>query len=128
MSNVFITGANSGFGLLAVVEPGVFATNFTSNSVTAPGFDADSPHWANAQRYGAALRPTMQASRSGADSHEVADLVLEAATTTAAPVLRFVAGADARFDPGLQTAGVQVLQGRHARAPGLVELGRHGVR
>jgi NAD(P)-dependent dehydrogenase (short-subunit alcohol dehydrogenase family) len=85
------------FGVrVAVVEPGVFATNFASNSVTAPGFDADSPHWANAQRYGGALRPTMQASRSGADSQEVADLLFEAATTTGAPIFRYAAGADAR--------------------------------
>jgi len=85
------------FGVrVAVVEPGVFPTNFTSNAVTAPGFDAGSPHWDNAQRYGAALRPTMQASRGSADAQEVADAVFEAATTAAAPTFRYVAGADAR--------------------------------
>jgi NAD(P)-dependent dehydrogenase (short-subunit alcohol dehydrogenase family) len=85
------------FGVrVAVVEPGVFLTNFTSNAVTAPGFEAGSPHWENAQRHGAAIRPTMQASRTEADPQEVAEAVFEAATTTATPTLRYVAGADAR--------------------------------
>ena len=77
------------FGVrVAVVEPGVFLTNFTSNAVTAPGFEAGSPHWENAQRHGAAIRPTMQTSRTEADPQEVAEAVFEAATTTATPTLR----------------------------------------
>ncbi len=84
------------FGVrVAVVEPGVFRTNFNNNTVTAANFDESSPHWENAQRYRGALRSAMQAGSVGADPQEVADLVFEAATTTT-PTFRYVAGADAR--------------------------------
>jgi len=84
------------FGVrVAVVEPGAFPTNFGANVVTAPGFNESSPHWPNAQRFGAALQSMIQASHAGADPQEVADLVFEAATTTM-PKFRYLAGADAR--------------------------------
>ncbi|QYE36407.1 SDR family oxidoreductase [Polymorphobacter sp. PAMC 29334] len=82
------------FGIrIAVVEPGVFPTPFHSNVVTATEFDENSPHWANAERYRGAMRPTMDGVKS--DPQEVADLVFEAATT-ATPKFRYAAGADAR--------------------------------
>jgi NAD(P)-dependent dehydrogenase (short-subunit alcohol dehydrogenase family) len=82
------------FGIrVAVVEPGVFPTTFHSNVVRAPNFTKGSPHWTNAERYRAAMRPSMDGSK--ADPQEVADLVFEAVTTTT-PKLRYVAGADAR--------------------------------
>lgn len=82
------------FGIrVVVVEPGVFPTSFHSNVVTAPDFNEGSPHWANAERYRGAMRPSMDGSKS--DPQEVADLVFEAATTVA-PKFRYAAGADAR--------------------------------
>jgi NAD(P)-dependent dehydrogenase (short-subunit alcohol dehydrogenase family) len=84
------------FGVrVAVVEPGAFPTNLNSNVVTAPDFNEGSPHWANAQRYRAALQAIVEVSHASADPQEVADLVFEAATTTT-PRFRYVAGADAR--------------------------------
>ena len=82
------------FGIrVAVVEPGVFPTNFNSNVVSAADFGAGSPHWANRERFRGAMRPMMDASQ--ADPQEVADRVFEAATTEV-PKFRSVAGADAR--------------------------------
>ncbi len=77
------------------MEPGAFPTSFGNNVVTAPDFNEESPHWANARRYRGALQSMIQASHAGADPQEVADLVFEAATTTT-PKFRYVAGADAR--------------------------------
>lgn len=84
------------FGIrVAIVEPGVFPTNFSANIVRAPHFVESSPHWANAQRFNGGVRATMGAASVGADPQEVADVVFEAATTPT-PVLRYVAGSDAR--------------------------------
>ena len=84
------------FGVrVAVVEPGAFATSFRNNIVTAPNFNESSAHWANAQRYRAALQSIFAATDTTADPQEVADLVFEAATTIT-PKFRYAAGADAR--------------------------------
>jgi NAD(P)-dependent dehydrogenase (short-subunit alcohol dehydrogenase family) len=81
------------FGIkVAVVEPGVFQTNFHSNIVTTPEFVEGSPHWANAQRYRGATQSMVRT--SDADPQEVADLIFEAATT--GTTFRYAAGADAR--------------------------------
>jgi hypothetical protein len=77
------------------VEPGAFPTNLNNSLVTAPDFNEASPHWANAQRYRAALQSIIKTSHAKADPQEVADLVFEAATTTA-PKFRYVDGDDAR--------------------------------
>ena len=82
------------FGIrVAIVEPGVFHTNFHTSVVRPPEFQEGSPHWANRERFRAGLRSSMDGVVS--DPQEVADLVFEA-VTTAEPKLRYVAGADAR--------------------------------
>jgi NAD(P)-dependent dehydrogenase (short-subunit alcohol dehydrogenase family) len=79
------------FGVrVAVVEPGAFPTNLNNSVVTAPDFKEGSPHWANAQRYRSALQSIIKVSHAKADPQEVADLVFEAATTSA-PKFRYVA-------------------------------------
>jgi len=84
------------FGVrVAVVEPGAFATSFRNNIVTSPDFNEGSPHWANGQRYGAGMQAIFAATHTTADPQEVADVVYEAASTTA-PKFRYAAGADAR--------------------------------
>ncbi len=84
------------FGVrVAVVEPGVFATDFGNNVVRSPDFDETSPHWPHAQRFRAAMQSFSRAAQGTADPQEVADLVFEAATASA-PKFRYVAGADAR--------------------------------
>ena len=84
MSNVLITGANSGIGLLTLpytsayaASKGVFPTRFNANTVAAPNFNEGSPHWDNALRYRGALQASIEVGHAGADPHEVADLVFE---------------------------------------------------
>jgi NAD(P)-dependent dehydrogenase (short-subunit alcohol dehydrogenase family) len=108
------------FGVrVAVVEPGVFPTNFHSNVVTAPEFKEGSPHWANAERYRGAMRPSMDGSK--ADPQEVADLVFEAVTTTA-PKFRYVAGADARaFIPAYKSMEFEAFRDALLSRAGLAD-------
>jgi len=84
------------FGVrVAVVEPGAFATSFVNNILRSPDFNEGSPHWANGQRYSAAMQAIFAATAATANPQEVADLVFEA-TTTATPKFRYAAGAAAR--------------------------------
>ena len=84
------------FGIrVAIVEPGVFPTRFGANTIASADFKEGSPHWANFQRYNAALRSTMAAASTVADPQDVAEAIFEAAMTNT-PVLRYVVGADAR--------------------------------
>ncbi len=84
------------FGVrVAIVEPGGFATSFGANVVTDPSFTEASPHFANAQRFRAAVSTFIEAGATGNDPQEVADLVFEAVTTKT-PRLRYLAGSDAR--------------------------------
>jgi NAD(P)-dependent dehydrogenase (short-subunit alcohol dehydrogenase family) len=108
------------FGIrVAVVEPGVFPTNFHSNVVTAANFNKSSPHWANAERYRGAMRPSMDASK--ADPQEVADLVFEATTTTT-PKFRYVAGADARaFIPAYKSMEFEAFRDALLSRAGLAD-------
>jgi NAD(P)-dependent dehydrogenase (short-subunit alcohol dehydrogenase family) len=108
------------FGIrVAVVEPGVFPTNFHSNVVTDPNFTEGSPHWANAQRYRSAMRPSMDGSK--ADPQEVADLVFEA-VTTATPKCRYVAGADARaFIPAYKSMEFEAFRDALLSRAGLAD-------
>jgi NAD(P)-dependent dehydrogenase (short-subunit alcohol dehydrogenase family) len=110
------------FGVrVAVVEPGTFPTSFDSNVVTAPNFNEASPHWANAQRYRAALRSIIEDGRADANPQEVADLVFEAATTTE-PRFRYVAGADARsVIPAYKAMEFEAFQGAVLARLGLAD-------
>lgn len=99
------------FGIrVAMVEPGVFPTNFNANVVTAPDFDESSPHWPHRVRYRDGMRAMMDSSQ--ADPQEVADLVYEAATTDT-PKLRYAAGADARaFIPAYRNMEFEAMLSR----------------
>ena len=101
------------FGVkVAVVEPGMFATSFHGNMVTSPSFKEGSPHWANAQRFGAGMRAMRGANQAPPnDPQEVADLVFEAATAIA-PKFRYVAGDDARaIIPAYKSSEFEAFRG-----------------
>ena len=108
------------FGVrVAVVEPGVFQTGFQSSVVTAADLVEGSPHWANFQRYGEAMRAMVRTSSS--DPNEVAELVFEAATT-ATPKFRYVAGEDARaFIPAYKSMEFEAFRTAMLTRAGLTD-------
>jgi NAD(P)-dependent dehydrogenase (short-subunit alcohol dehydrogenase family) len=88
------------FGVrVAIVEPGAFVTGFRDNIVTAKRFTKDSPYWKGFEGFEAAFGGM----RDGAanDPQEVANIVCDAAFTEA-PVLRYLAGSDAKLIAGVR--------------------------
>jgi NAD(P)-dependent dehydrogenase (short-subunit alcohol dehydrogenase family) len=82
------------FGIrVALIEPGIFPTGFTTRVRTAPEFDAASPYAAFGRRYGQALTGWIAESASQSPAL-VAQAILRAVTNPATP-FRQVLGPDA---------------------------------
>ena len=87
------------FGVRVVlVEPGQYATQLSTNMVTAPSFTAASPYWNHSTAFDVHVRK-LASGGAPADPQEVARIVYDAVHDPH-PRLRYLAGADAHLAVG----------------------------
>lgn len=86
------------FGVRVVlIEPGQYATQLSTNMVTAPRFTAASPYWDHSAAFDVHVRKL--AGGTPADPQEVAHIIYDAVHDPQ-PRLRYLAGADAQLAVG----------------------------